>query len=375
MDYIILSLVLSFVIVFFAIPIIIQIAKEKKLFDQPEERKIHKMVTPTLGGLGIFAGFIMSLLLSLPQTGNTSLQYFIASFVIIFFLGIKDDLLIISASKKFLGQIIAALILIKFAGIQLMNMSGLFGINEIPESASFILTLFTIVVITNSFNLIDGIDGLAGSIGVLSTAVFGMYFFYVGEQFFAIMSFALAGSLISFLIYNFQPAKIFMGDTGSLTVGIINSILVIKFISLAQKPGVNLPLDSAPAIGFAVLILPLFDTLRVFILRIISGRSPFSADRNHIHHLLLDLGLSHKSTTLTCLSANVVMIVVAILMRNIGTTLLLVSLITLSIFLVGVIVFIKKSADKNILENNPMENAFSNPDGLVSFSKENMKAL
>jgi len=375
MDYIILSLVLSFVIVFFAIPIIIQIAKEKKLFDQPEERKIHKMVTPTLGGLGIFAGFIMSLLLSLPQTGNTSLQYFIASFVIIFFLGIKDDLLIISASKKFLGQIIAALILIKFAGIQLMNMSGLFGINEIPESASFILTLFTIVVITNSFNLIDGIDGLAGSIGVLSTAVFGMYFFYVGEQFFAIMSFALARSLISFLIYNFQPAKIFMGDTGSLTVGIINSILVIKFISLAQKPGVYLPLDSAPAIGFAVLILPLFDTLRVFILRIISGRSPFSADRNHIHHLLLDLGLSHKSTTLTCLSANVVMIVVAILMRDIGTTLLLISLITLSIFLVGVIVFIKKSADKNILENNPMENAFSNPDGLVSFSKENMKAL
>ncbi len=375
MDYIILSIVLSFTIVFFAIPIIIQIAKEKKLFDQPEERKIHKMVIPTLGGLGIFAGFIMSLLLSVPQSGNNSLQYFIAAFVIIFFLGIKDDLLIISASKKFVGQVVAAIILIKFAGIQINNMNGLFGIYQIPESASFLLSLFTIVVITNSFNLIDGIDGLAGSIGVLSTIIFGSYFYTIGEQFFAIMAFALTGSLMGFLIYNFAPAKIFMGDTGSLIVGIINSILVIKFISVSLTPGVALPVSAAPAIGFAILILPLFDTLRVFAIRIFSGRSPFSPDRNHIHHKILDLGLSHKQTTFVCLSANIFIVLFSFFIKQIGTTYLLGSILMLCVAFIGIIEFVKKSKLNKAEETRVKTEPFSKSESYLSFTKDTIEII
>lgn len=337
MDNILLSGGLSFLITFFSIPVIIQVAKEKKLFDEPDDRKLHKAVIPTLGGLGIFAGFVIATLLGAPQSANSELQYFMAAAIVIFFLGLKDDILILSASKKFLGQIIAAGILIKFGAVQITNMHGFLGIYGIPNMASIVLSMFTIIVITNSFNLIDGVDGLAGSLGILTTLVFGAYFFYIGQLTYAVMAFALSGSLISFLIYNFPPAKIFMGDTGSLLVGLINSILVIKFINIAADPNCALHLDSAPAIGFAVMMIPLFDTLRVFGLRILSRRSPFSPDRNHIHHFLLDLGLSHRSTTLICFAANFLFIVLAVFLQNIGTTLLLSLLFIIGFSAIGII--------------------------------------
>jgi UDP-GlcNAc:undecaprenyl-phosphate GlcNAc-1-phosphate transferase len=314
-----LSAFLAFIATFFSIPVIIQVAKEKRLFDEPDERKVHKTVIPTLGGLGIFAGFILATLLGSKHDLNNELPYFSAAAVVIFFLGIKDDILIISASKKFIGQLLAAGIIIKFGGLQINNMFGLFGIHAIPPFVSVILTFFTIVVITNSFNLIDGVDGLAGTLGLLTTLVFGSYFLYVGEINYAVMAFALSGSLLGFLIYNFSPAKIFMGDTGSLLLGLVNSILVIKFINLSHTSTVSFHLDSAPVIGFAILMIPLFDTLRIFTYRILDRRSPFSPDRNHIHHILLDLGRSHRSVTLICLFANMFFIALAYLTSNLGS--------------------------------------------------------
>jgi UDP-GlcNAc:undecaprenyl-phosphate GlcNAc-1-phosphate transferase len=342
MDNILLSAGLSFLITFFAIPVIIQVAKDKKLFDEPDERKIHKAVIPTLGGLGIFAGFIIATLLGAPQTNPSELQYFAAAAIVIFFLGIKDDILILSASKKFAGQLIAAGILIKFGGVHINNMHGLLGVYEIPNVASIVLSLFTIIVITNSFNLIDGVDGLAGSLGLLTTLIFGAYFFYIGQLTYAVMAFALAGSLISFLIYNFPPAKIFMGDTGSLLLGLVNSILVIKFINLAETPTVAMPIASAPAIGFAILMIPLFDTLRVFGLRILDRRSPFSPDRTHIHHFLLDLGLSHRNTTLVCVAANILFIAIAFSLRHLGTTTVMGILFLTALSFTGLIYYLRQ---------------------------------
>jgi UDP-N-acetylmuramyl pentapeptide phosphotransferase/UDP-N-acetylglucosamine-1-phosphate transferase len=343
MDNIVLSFGLAFFVTFFAIPVIIRVAKEKKFYDEPDERKVHKSVIPTLGGLGIFGGFIFATLMGVAPAVSHQLQYFIASLLVIFFLGIKDDILAISASKKFIGQLLAAGIIIKFGGIQINNMHGFLGINEIPYMASVILTLFTIIVITNSFNLIDGVDGLAGSLGLLTSLVFGVYFLLVGQLMFATMAFALSGSLIGFLIYNFSPAKIFMGDTGSLLIGLLNSIFVIKFISLASDPisNPNFVLKSAPAIGFAVLIVPLFDTLRVFSLRIINRRSPFSPDRNHIHHFLLELGLSHKMITAVCISANILFIALAYFLQSIGTTMVVLALATAAVIFVGIVYYSK----------------------------------
>ena len=340
MDNIILSTALAFIITFFAIPVIIQIAKSKKLFDEPDERKVHKAVIPTLGGLGIFAGFIVAMLMGAPH--SPELQYFSASIIVIFFLGLKDDILILSANKKFIGQLIAAGIIMRFGNIYLDNMHGFLGINQIPHFASIVLTLFAIIVITNSFNLIDGVDGLAGSLGFVTTFAFGCYFYYANELTYAVMAFSLSGATLGFLIYNFSPAKIFMGDTGSLLIGLINSILVIKFIHVAGTPGHSYSFNSAPALGFAVLMIPLFDTLRVFGLRILDRRSPFSPDRIHIHHYLLDLGLCHKKVTLTCVGATIFFIGIAVLLRNFDTTLIYGVLLTLGFAFVGIVYFMRK---------------------------------
>ncbi len=320
MENILMSGCLAFFITFFAIPIIIQVAKDKKLFDEPDQRKVHKIVIPNLGGLGIFAGFMIATLLCVPSVNNDQLQYFIAAATVIFFLGLKDDILILSVTKKFLGQILAAIILIKLGGIQLSNLQGFLGIYQITDLAGSVLSLFAIIVITNSFNLIDGVDGLAGSLGILSTLCFGVYFFMNGDLTLAVMAFSLVFSLAGFLIYNFPPAKIFMGDTGSLLIGLVNSILFIKFINNSDAAAYQLNLYAVPAIAFSILSIPLFDTLRVFGSRVLNRRSPFSPDRNHIHHILLDLGLSQKQTTLICLSANIIFIGMAVILDNIGTT-------------------------------------------------------
>ncbi|MEO7766510.1 MAG: MraY family glycosyltransferase, partial [Ferruginibacter sp.] len=254
-----------------------------------------------------------------------------------FFLGIKDDILILSAAKKFIGQLVAAGIIIKFGGVQITNMHGFLGINEIPPIASIIFTLFTVVVIVNSFNLIDGVDGLAGCLGLLTAVVFGTYFSYVGQTIYAVMAFSMAGSLIGFLMYNFSPAKIFMGDTGSLLIGLINSIMVVKFINIAGNESMRLPLQAAPAIGIAILIVPLFDTLRVFSLRILDKRSPFSPDRTHVHHFLLDLGFSHRKVTLLCVATNIAFIGMAFFLRQFGTTIVIGLLMATAFSLIAII--------------------------------------
>jgi UDP-N-acetylmuramyl pentapeptide phosphotransferase/UDP-N-acetylglucosamine-1-phosphate transferase len=373
MDNIFLSSGLAFLITFFAIPVIIEVAKDKKLFDEPGERKVHKAVIPTLGGLGIFGGFIIATLIGVPPATATVLQYFMAAIMIIFFMGIKDDVLILTASKKFIGQLVAAGIVIKFGGIQITDMYGIMGIHALSPTASFLLTLFTIVVITNSFNLIDGVDGLAGSLGLLTSLIFGFYFYFSGEPLYAVLALSLAGSLVAFLIYNFYPAKIFMGDTGSLLIGLVNSILVIKFITIASNPSSTIPLESAPALGFAILLVPLFDTLRVVSHRIISRRSPFCPDRNHIHHFLLDLGLSHKMIALTCVAANILFIAMAYSLRFAGSSIVMLTLGAVAIFIVG-IVYHNKPKRKLLVTNGHLhEETIIKTHKILTLSEETLE--
>ena len=376
MEHILLSASLAFLITFFAIPIVIQVAKDKKLFDEPDERKVHKTVIPTLGGLGIFAGFIIATLMGVPSGVASELQYFAAATTVIFFLGLKDDILVLSASKKFIGQLVAAGIVIKFGGVQLTDMHGFLGIHEIPHIASIILTIFTIIVITNSFNLIDGVDGLAGSLGVLTTLVFGIYFYFAGQLTYAVMALALTGSIIAFLIYNFSPAKIFMGDTGSLLLGLVNSILVIKFINVAGNPASSFTLEGSPAIGFAILMIPLFDTLRVFTLRILDRRSPFSPDRTHVHHFLLDIGFTHRMITFTCVSVNIGFIALAYFLRQLGTTTVIGILLASAFAFIGIIFYSRPknrsvASKTSAIANN---NNIIKPRKILSLAPESVEA-
>ncbi len=375
MDNILLSACLAFLITYFSIPVIIKVAKDKRLFDEPDERKVHKTVIPTLGGIGIFAGFIVAALMGTPLGVNAEFQYFVAAAIVIFFLGLKDDILVLSASKKFIGQLIAAGIIIKFGGITLNNMHGFLGIYEIPYYASVALTFFTIIVITNSFNLIDGVDGLAGSLGILTSLVFGLYFYFAGASqiAYAVMAFSLAGSIIAFLIYNFSPAKIFMGDTGSLLLGLINSIFVIHFISISDNVANPISLQAAPALGFAILMIPLFDTLRVFSLRILKRRSPFSPDRIHVHHFLLDLGFSHRMITLICVSANIGFIALAYFSQNLGTTIVIGILLIAAFVFIGAIYFNRPKRKKSI-DNRIASNTIIKPRKIFTLAPESIEA-
>lgn len=327
---VILSLSLSFAITFLSIPVIIRVAEMKKLFDVPDARKVHINPIPSLGGLGIFAGFILAILISLPPGSAPEFQYYIAAAFIIFFLGIKDDILVISPVKKFIGQLLAAFIIVYKGGVQIKSMHGFLGVYDMPEMFSLALTYFTIIVIINSFNLIDGIDGLAGSLAVLSASLFGLYFIAVEQTSYAILSFALSGSMLAFLIFNFSPARIFMGDTGSLLTGLVAAILVIKFINVSDQSSA-LPVTAAPAVGFSILIIPLVDTLRVFSVRMLHRRSPFSPDRNHVHHLLLDYGMTHRTITLVLVSLNIVFILIATFLGQlIGCTATICTMIALA---------------------------------------------
>jgi UDP-GlcNAc:undecaprenyl-phosphate GlcNAc-1-phosphate transferase len=338
---VLLTASVSFIISFLAIPVVLQIAEQKKLYDIPDERKVHTRPVASLGGVGIFGGFLLASLLSIQGHLSPEFQYFFAAALVIFFLGLKDDLMVLSASKKFVGQMIAASILIHLGGIRLDSMHGLLGFDTVPEGFGLALSYLTIIVVINSFNLIDGIDGLAASLGILTMLVFGTYFFAIEQQAYALLAFAMAGSLVAFLIFNHHPAKIFMGDSGSLMIGLVNAILVIKFINSAASPAVSIPIGSAVAIGFTILIVPLLDTLRVFAIRIFNGRSPFTPDRNHVHHLLLDRGLNHAAVTFTCVGINVFFIVLAYLGRSLGPTYLLMIILSLAFAGLGVLYYRK----------------------------------
>ena len=346
MDSILLASLIAFLITFLSIPVLIRLAEIKHLYDIPDDRKHHHSPIPTLGGVGIFAGFIIAVLLISPPGLQLELQYLVSAFLIIFFLGLKDDIVDLTALKKLIGQLVASAILIYKGDLLITGMHGFLGIYDLTPMWSHLFTFFTFIVIINSFNLIDGVDGLAGSLGILSTLIFGAFFLFSGEIFYAILAFSLAGSILAFLIYNVSPAKIFMGDTGSLLLGIVNAILVIKFIEIGSQPTAAFYLPAAPALGFAILFVPLFDTLRIFSFRILRRRSPFSPDRNHIHHLLLDKGCSHPLVTAIAILFNLVVILLTYTGRFLGNTVLLTSLIAMGFLVIGLLFYSGSSKRK-----------------------------
>ena len=290
------SFVTAFLITFVVIPKVIFFAERLRLIDSAGERAAHKGSVPIFGGIAIFSGLMFSLLF---WAELENIQFILVSFLIVFFVGVIDDLLALSPSKKLVGQIISVLILVYLQEIQIDNMHGVLGIYELPGWISTLFTVFVVIVITNGFNLIDGVDGLAGGIGVIASFVFGIIALFMEQTDMAMIAFTLMGALLGFLKYNFHPAKIFMGDTGSLVVGMILSVLAINSISHGLVTDtINLP-NKGPLLAIALLAIPLFDSLRVFVVRIMQGRHPLFPGREHIHHALLDLGFGHKYTSLT----------------------------------------------------------------------------
>lgn len=337
----------AFLITYFAIPSIIKVAVEKHLVDEPDERRSHDKSIPTLGGLGIFAGLIFSVTFWIPFNleqfpSHQYIQYILCAFIVIFLIGAKDDIIPISPSKKFLGQIAAALLLVYNAKIQLTSLYGIFWIQDIPEWLGIILSVFTIIVIINALNLIDGINGLSATIGCIVSLTFGAWFYKAGRLDLAILAASLAGSLVAFLRYNISPAQIFMGDTGSLLIGLTSSILAISFIEMNKSYVNEWTIQSVPAVAVGILIIPLFDTLRVFTRRILKGKSPFYPDKTHIHHLLLDIGCSHSQATIILSITNVAFIVLVYFLQGLGTLPLLFLILGLALILTLIVEMIRR---------------------------------
>jgi UDP-N-acetylmuramyl pentapeptide phosphotransferase/UDP-N-acetylglucosamine-1-phosphate transferase len=200
----------------------------------------------------------------------------------------------------------------------------------------------------------------------MSSLILGIYFLQAGQYAYSILAFSLAGSTSAFLIFNFQPAKIFMGDTGSMLIGMVNSILVIKFIDIAAEPTSTYPITAPVAIGFTILLIPLLDTLRVFGIRAYHRRSPFSPDRNHIHHLLLDNGLSHRNITLTLVGFNALVLLLVYSFRQLGSTLIIVTVVAVFFAIISLLQFGKK---RKMRKNKIIQRRTINTKPLVTFSE------
>ena len=310
MPVLILVFLTSFLLVLYCTPPLIKVAILKRLFDEPGGRKIHKRVIPTVGGIIIFAATLFSFTLwfsidgleeqiDLVKKNIDEFKLIIATLLILFFVGVKDDIIGTAPIKKLIAHVLVALILVQIGGIKITSLHGIFGIYAIPEWASTFLSLFTYVVVVNGFNLIDGVDGLAAGVGLIASSAMGTWFIFADDYVMACLAFALAGSLLGFLIFNFSPAKIFMGDSGSLTIGLILCVLSIKLIEYPSEllKG-NILYLSKPVFAIAALIYPLADTLRIFIIRAVSGQSPFSADKNHLHHRIMECGPGHSKTVI-----------------------------------------------------------------------------
>ena len=305
------AFLVALLIAWVSIPVIIKVAQQKHLYDEPDEsRKSHTSKIPTLGGIAIFAGTVISATFFAHQSKNLDLGAFLSAMTILFFTGIKDDIIPLSPYKKFLAQLLATLIIVLWGDVRLSSLYGFFFLHEAPEWFLIIATIFTIVVIINAFNLIDGINGLAGGIACIVLLTFGFWFYLHKEESLAIWAIATCGAVIGFLRYNLLKGKIFMGDTGSLLLGFITAVFAIQFIEMSTI-GKYFAGAKAPIFAVAVLAIPLFDTIRVFVVRILNKRSPFSGDRNHLHHLLLDSGFTHIQSSLILYALNILIIVLA----------------------------------------------------------------
>lgn len=345
--WIILSFITAFVVVLFGTPSLIKVAKLKRLVDEPsEERKVHSRSIPTIGGIMIFAAFIFSVCLWYPESmknmasGLNDLKYLIATLIILFFVGIKDDIIGTAPIYKLVAHLIVGFIIVLMADIRIESMHGLFGMDEtLPAWASILLTMFVYVVVVNAFNLIDGVDGLAAGTGFIITLFYTFWFYHLDQPDLALISMALSGSLAGFLIFNFNPARIFMGDSGSLIIGAIVVVLTIRAIEVQPSETGMFAGVSTPVLAMAALSYPLIDTLRVFTIRAIQGRSPMSADRNHIHHRLMDYGIGHKKTVFILYAFTAIVMASAMFnpiknpTLNFTSTFALVGLMVLLIFL------------------------------------------
>ncbi|OZV69226.1 MraY family glycosyltransferase [Winogradskyella aurantia] len=299
-------------------PAIINVAKAKHLMDVSDDRSSHSGTVPNLGGIGMFMSIVVAITIIGAVLDTKSLLLILGGITILFFLGLKDDILILSPRKKFTGQLLAGLLLIVFTDTRIVGLSGLFGVSIMPYWVSVIFTLFVYILIINAFNLIDGVDGLAGTLALMACAAFAYVFYQYKDISMVVLAAAAVGAILPFLFLNFSRRhKMFMGDTGSMILGFIIAVFAVRFINSSELIETRPYYDASPVLVLSFLFFPLLDTLRIFFIRlVVHKKSPFAADKNHLHHRFLDKGFSHVQTTLIIVLINIILIFCAFTLSN-----------------------------------------------------------
>lgn len=325
----------AFVLTYLTIPKIIGVVEYRRLTDNPDGRSSHSLRTPTLGGVSFYYTLIFALFFIRGRDAFDEAMYIIPGLTILFIVGLKDDLVVLSPGAKLMAQVFAVAFILVNPSFTIDSLNGFLNINEIPYYLYLVIAGFMLLTIINSYNLIDGIDGLASVVGMVIMVIYTTIFYLSHEYFFALLAITMNASLMAFLGFNLSSdKKIFMGDTGSLIVGFVISILTLKFLALKPQDYTELPflLENAPLIAISILIVPLFDTARVFAIRIANKKAPFSPDRNHTHHVLIDYwGLTHKQASFIIGCFNLLFVMLFIVLgstaKNLGLSLMLVTVV------------------------------------------------
>ncbi|UCS93970.1 undecaprenyl/decaprenyl-phosphate alpha-N-acetylglucosaminyl 1-phosphate transferase [Echinicola marina] len=363
-----LTLVIPYIIGLLSFPPLIKMIINKNLVDAPGGRKVHQNVTPSMGGIGILLGFMTVLGFCFFLSDWEHIFLIVIGTLMMGLLGFFDDWKNISALKKLIGQLVIIVTLIWATDIRFQGLYGFFGIHDLPLGWSYFITVFVIVGLTNAFNLIDGLDGLAGSLSLISFFLLGVWFYLSGHEAYTLLCLSMVGATSAFLWFNWHPAKIFMGDTGSLSVGFLLSVFTVLFIDLnGYEMNDHNPFRfNAPiAAGLTLMIIPCCDTMRVFVRRIRRGKSPFTADKSHIHHFLLRMGYGHDKVTLILCTVKILLIGLATigyrLSDNFLIPLLVFTVIGLGTYLDRVTLrrIKRKFYDQNPVENQDEQKALS----------------
>ena len=344
--------ILAAVLSVYFVPTVRKLALAKKITATPSARKPHSTEVPVLGGVAIYlaAAFSMFIVAFIFPSKIDASDFFLLGFgsMIFLFVGVLDDIVGLKAKTKLILQIVVCFILIHKTPLYITNMHGLFGFSEIPYIPSLLLSVFVYVVFVNMLNLIDGIDGLASGISVVAFSFFAYVGFVEVNYYNMLVSMAGVGCLIPFMYFNmFSNRKIFLGDNGSLVMGIILGYLCLDFISIANTSD-QLFGDTKIVVLMSVFSYPLVDTFRVFVVRVLRNKSPFSADKNHIHHHLLRLGLSHRKATLVVLLYTIFITFVSFLISGIDINVAFIVLLLISVFVICLPSFLIKNENGSI---------------------------
>lgn len=289
-------------------PTLVKIATLKNIVDNPDARKLNKVPIPVLGGVGVFFGVMLSLSVAGYYIPDMSIQFeLIIAMLIMLYTGVGDDILSLSPRLRFGVQIFTVCLMMFLGGIYIDDFHGLWGVFDLPIAVAIVLTLVSCVGIINSINLIDGVDGLCSGYGMFASILFATCFQRMGDVSYATLAYAVFGALIPFMLHNMfgRRYKMFMGDGGSLVLGFICSLFVMRVI----QSGYDVVTGSTISFTLAVLAVPVFDTLRVMTARMLQRRSPFSPDKTHLHHMFIALGFSHVITALNVIFLNGLVVV------------------------------------------------------------------